>query len=59
MIEIKTSITGWHNVTKEIAQDFVKFLMKRITTMQDKELIDYINSNKLKGITVQELLKGI
>lgn len=57
-IEIKSSFTNWHEVSRKQAKEYIKFLLENITTMEGKKLIEYIEINKLKGITVNELLEG-
>lgn len=57
MIEIRFLFGEWKAVTKEKAKDFVKGLMNSIVMMNEKEKIDYINKTKIRGITVEELLK--
>lgn len=57
MIKTKSLFSGWHEATKEQAKEFAKFLLNNITAMTEKEKIEYINKNKLQGITVEELLK--
>ena len=55
MIEIKPIFNGWRETDKETARNFVLFLLNNITNIAYKERIDYINKNKIRGITVQEL----
>lgn len=56
-IEIKSLFTDWHEVSREQAKDYVKFLLSNITTKKNKELVQYIESNKLRGITIKELFE--
>lgn len=58
-IEIKSLFTDWHEVSKQQAKDYVKFLLSNITTKKNKELIQYIESQKLRGITIKELFKEV
>ena len=58
-IEIKSIYTDWHEVSREQAKDYVKFLLSNITTKKNKELVQYIESNKLRGITVKELFEEV
>lgn len=58
-IEIKSLFTDWHEVSREQAKDYVKFLLGNITTKKNKELIQYIESQKLRGITIKELFKEV
>lgn len=55
-IQIKSHFTNWHYVTEEQAKKYVMFLLKNITAMSDQKKIDYINSNRLKNVTIEELL---
>ena len=55
-IEIKSFFTGWHEVTRERAETHVRFLLEHVTTMRGQKLIDYIETNRLRGIKVKELL---
>ena len=57
-IQIKSLFTNWHNVSEEQAIKYVTFLINNITTMNNEKVIEYIEKNRLKGITVDELLKG-
>lgn len=56
MIEIKRPITGWHEASKDEAKQYVLFLMDHITAIPSSTKVEYINCNKLRGITVQELI---
>lgn len=58
MIEIKGLFYGWKEVDKETAKKFVEGLLNGITTMALDEKIKYIENNRLRGITVKELLEG-
>lgn len=58
MIEIKSLFYGWKEVDKETAKNFTKGLLNGITTMALDEKIKYIENNRLRGITVKELLEG-
>lgn len=56
MVEFKRTVTGWHEVSKDEAKQYVLFLMDRITAIPQNEKAAYINENRLRGITVEELL---
>jgi len=56
MIEIKTTFQDWKEVDAETARDFITSLKKRITNMPESKKNNYINENRLRGITVEELL---
>ena len=55
MIEVKATFSGWHKVTRDEAKRFVKHLKKGIMAIHPDKINQYINDNKLKGITVEEL----
>lgn len=57
MIEIKSTFSDWHEVSKEQAKEYVKFLLQNMNAIKKTEQAEYINKNKLRGITVEELLK--
>lgn len=56
MVEIKRPITGWQEVSKDEAKRYVLFLLDHITAIPQNEKAAYINENRLRGITVQELV---
>ncbi len=56
MIEIKRPITGWHEVSKDEAKRYVLFLLDHITAIPSNAKAEYINCNRLRGITVEELI---
>ena len=56
MIEIKRPITGWQEASKDEAQRFVLFLLDSTQAIPQNEKAAYINENRLRGITVQELI---
>lgn len=58
-IKIKSHFTDWHTVTREQAKEYAIFLLDNITTMPRGELEKYIEQNKIKGITIKELLEEI
>ncbi len=55
MIEIKPLLSDWKQVSKQDAEKFVKSLLDKIMTMNQAEKIKYIESNRLRGIKVEEL----
>lgn len=57
MIEIKPLFGGWREADKNTARDFVIFLIQNSTAIHRNHINEYINSNKIRGITVEELLK--
>lgn len=57
MIMIKPIYGDWTEVTREQAKDFVLFLFKNMNGVAPEKQEDYINKNKIKGITVKELLE--
>ena len=56
-IEVKTHFHGWKKVSYEQAKDCVQNWISGILTKSDQEKVNYINSEKIKGITVSEILK--
>ena len=56
-IQVKTYFSSWKDVTYEQAKNCIKNFMSGISTKSEQEKIDYINTKKLKGITVNEVLK--
>ena len=56
MIEIKRLITVWHEASKDEAKRFVLFLLGNTPAIPQNEKAAYINENRLRGITVEELL---
>lgn len=54
-ITIHTAALGWHEVSKEEAIKYIKKLLEN-SKLSISCLIEYINNEKLKGTTVQELL---
>ena len=56
-IQIKSIFTDWHEVSKKQAKKYVKFLLTHITTKENEELIKYIEENKIRGITINELFE--
>lgn len=56
-IEVKTNFNGWKKVSYEQAKDCIKNWIGSILTKSGQKTIDYINKEKLKGITVEEILK--
>jgi hypothetical protein len=56
MIEIKRPITGWQEASKDETKRYVLFLMDNITALPSNAKAEYINCNRLRGITVQELI---
>ena len=56
-MEIKGIFGNWIKVDASKAKDYVKYLKHGMTNMAEHEKNDYINSNRLKGATVEELEK--
>lgn len=56
-IEVKTLFHGWKEVSYERAKECVQNWMNGILTKSGQEKVDYINTELIKGITVQELLE--
>lgn len=57
MIEIKSAFYGWQKVTKEQAKKIVLHIKSNATGIKPEEVIDYINKNKIRGITFEELMQ--
>ena len=56
-IEIKGLFSDWIEVDPQQAREYVKMLKRGITNLNDTDKNNYINSKRLKGITVEELEK--
>lgn len=56
-IEVKTYFNGWKEVSKEQAKKFVLHIIRNASAIKPEETNDYINQNRLRGITVEELLE--
>lgn len=57
MIEYKTPISGWHEVTKEQAKRCVLNSLNGMPAIPQDKKVDYINNKKLRGITVEALME--
>lgn len=58
MIEIKTFFKDWEEVDEEYARAYITCIMPKMTAMKEDEKIEWIESKRLRGITVKELLAG-
>jgi hypothetical protein len=56
-IEIRGVFTDWKEVKPEQAWEYVKMLKRGVTILNDTEKNKYINSERLRGTTVEELEK--
>ena len=56
-IQWKTLFNGWIDVDEEQAKRLVLVTLNGANVSKEK-LIPYLNENRLKGITVEQLLKG-
>ena len=56
-IEVKTFFNGWQKVSYEQAKKCVENFISGISGMREQEKINYINTEKLNGITVNEIIK--
>lgn len=54
----KAPISGWHEVSKDQAIKLVVAFKESANAIPTDKKDEYINQNKLKGITVEELMKG-
>lgn len=57
-IEIKSLMHGWKEVDKETARKYITHIKSGLTNVHSKDKISYIEKNKLRGITYNELFKG-
>lgn len=48
---------GWQKVSIEQTKELVKYLLKNCSACHTKDLPRYINEKRIKGITVEELMK--
>ena len=55
-IYIKGVFHGWMEVTPKQATSYIDLIRAGITGIKDEDKNEYINRNRLKGITVEELL---
>lgn len=59
MVEIRSLFSGWIIVDKTKAKEYIEYLMINLPGITGKkEKIKYINENRLRGITAEDLLKG-
>jgi hypothetical protein len=58
-IEIRGILTDWKEVKPEQAMEYVKILKRGMTNLNDTEKNKYINSERLRGTTVEELEKYV
>ncbi len=57
MIEIRSLYNGWIKVDRVKAKEYIEYLMINLPGITGKkEKIKYINENRLRGITAEELL---
>lgn len=54
-IEIKSLFTDWHEVSIEEAKVYVNWLLKNLQMIPQGEKKEWIEKNRLRGITVNEL----
>jgi intergrase/recombinase len=54
-IEIKGLFCDWVEVDAQQAREYVKIIKRGMTNLNDTDKNKYINSKRLKGITVEEL----
>lgn len=55
MIEIKSYYTDWHEVNEEVARRYVRWLMKNLPMVRKADKKPWIEKNRLRGITIDEL----
>ena len=56
-IQIKHPLKGWVKVDVESARKFVKCMVKHMASLGQRDKIENINKERLRGITVEELLR--
>ena len=56
-IQWKTLFNGWIDVDEEQAKRLVLVTLNGANASKER-LIPYLNENRIKGITVEQLLKG-
>lgn len=54
-IEIKSLFTDWHEVSKEQAKRYVSHLFRNLPMIPQGKKTEWIEKNRLRGITVNEL----
>ena len=57
-IEIRSFFSDWHKVDKQTAINYIKWVIESTTGMKGEKLIKFIEEKRLRGITVEELLKN-
>ena len=57
MIEIKTTFQDWKTIDTETALRFVTAVRDGLTNIPDGDKDKYINENRLRGATVEELCR--
>ena len=58
-IEIRGIYAGWEKVEPKRAWEYVKMLKRGMVNLSDAEKNKYINSERLRGTTVEELEKCV
>lgn len=54
-IEIKSLFTDWHEVSEEQARRYVRHLLRSLPMIAKDKKTEWIEQNRLRGITVNEL----
>ena len=57
MIEIKTRFSEWKVVDAETALRFITAVREGLTNIPEGDKDKYINENRLRGVTVEELYR--
>jgi hypothetical protein len=52
---MKALFGGWQKATKEQAKNYISFLRKNITAMPSHLKDEYIFSERIRGITIEDL----
>ena len=56
-IQVRAPISGWHEVSRDQAEAYVRHMMDGMTGIRSDERIAYINAHLLRGITAEELMQ--
>ena len=56
-IYVKPIYGEWQKASIKQAKEFVQYLLRNCSACHTKDLPKYINKKRIKGITVEELIK--
>ena len=54
-IEIRGIFSDWTEVSPKRAREYIKIIKRGMTNLNDTDKNNYINTKRLRGITVEEL----